>query len=274
MPSRSPRRARRAGGAGGLEQALCRRWTAGRPLHAGDTPSSCRRTTPTSGAPGKARCRIARSTRFASRRPRPAGGRSTSRSPARGARRHARSEHRRRASRRSIGGLASVIMPALMVLGAVLARSNVKAGRGDREGALRVAAFVFGASLVAWALGASHIPSPSASRSAGSSPLSAVALFDAGLLWVTYLGLEPYVRRHSPDSILGWTQARGRPLARPEGRRRRARRRQRRAGDDAALRRPQPSAAARRVPRADAARAERVLDERPALHPRRHRQPS
>ena len=26
------------------------------------------------------------------------------------------------------------------------------------------------------------------------------------MLWVTYLGLEPYVRRHSPDSILGWTK--------------------------------------------------------------------
>jgi hypothetical protein len=31
-------------------------------------------------------------------------------------------------------------------------------------------------------------------------------LFQAGLLWLTYLGLEPYVRRFSPDSLVGWTR--------------------------------------------------------------------
>ncbi len=106
---------------------------------------------------------------------------------------------------RIIGGLASVIMPGLMIFGAVLARRNLKAGRGDREGAFRVATFVFATSLVAWALGASHIP---AVGSEIARVFAAVGrgLFDAALLWVTYLGLEPYVRRHSPDSILGWTK--------------------------------------------------------------------
>jgi len=32
------------------------------------------------------------------------------------------------------------------------------------------------------------------------------ALFDAALMWLTYLGLEPYVRRYSPDSLIGWTR--------------------------------------------------------------------
>ena len=44
---------------------------------------------------------------------------------------------------RVIGGLAAIMMPALMILGAVLARINLKAGRGDRDGAFRVGAFVF-----------------------------------------------------------------------------------------------------------------------------------
>jgi len=35
------------------------------------------------------------------------------------------------------------------------------------------------------------------------------ALFDGGLLWLTYLGLEPYVRRFSPDSLIGWTRLLG-----------------------------------------------------------------
>jgi hypothetical protein len=32
-----------------------------------------------------------------------------------------------------------------------------------------------------------------------------MALFDTAVVWLTYLGLEPYMRRYSPDSILGWT---------------------------------------------------------------------
>jgi hypothetical protein len=106
---------------------------------------------------------------------------------------------------RIIGGLASVIVPGLMVLGAVLAKGNLEAGRGDREGAFRVATFVFGTSLLAWALGASHIPSVGIEIGRVFAAVGR-GLFAAGLLWVTYLGLEPYVRRHSPDSILGWTK--------------------------------------------------------------------
>ena len=26
------------------------------------------------------------------------------------------------------------------------------------------------------------------------------------MLWLTYLGLEPYIRRFSPDSLIGWTR--------------------------------------------------------------------
>jgi hypothetical protein len=106
---------------------------------------------------------------------------------------------------RIIGALATVIMPGLMVLGAVLARRNVKMGRGDRQGAFRAAAFVFSVSLFSWVLGASHF---SAIGLEVSRIFAAIgrALFDASVLWLTYLGLEPYIRRHSPDSILGWSR--------------------------------------------------------------------
>jgi len=106
---------------------------------------------------------------------------------------------------RVVSGLASIIMPGLMVVGAVLARGNIKAGRGDREGAFRVAAFVFGVSLLAWVLGASHIRSPGVEIGRIFAAVGR-GLFEAGVLWVTYLGLEPYVRRHAPDSILGWSR--------------------------------------------------------------------
>jgi hypothetical protein len=36
--------------------------------------------------------------------------------------------------------------------------------------------------------------------------------FVAGLLWLGYLAIEPYVRKHWPDSLISWTRLRaGRP---------------------------------------------------------------
>jgi hypothetical protein len=92
-----------------------------------------------------------------------------------------------------------------MVLGAVLARRNVRMGRGDRQGAFRAAAFVFSVSLLSWALGASHVTILGVEINRIFAAIGR-ALFDASVLWLTYLGLEPYIRRHSPDSILGWSR--------------------------------------------------------------------
>ena len=104
-----------------------------------------------------------------------------------------------------VGGLAAVVLPALMLMGALLARSNLKAGRGDRPGALRVATAIFFISMVGWFLGATHYWQVDIEVERIFSAIGR-ALFSAGLLWLTYLGLEPYVRRYAPDSILGWTK--------------------------------------------------------------------
>jgi hypothetical protein len=104
-----------------------------------------------------------------------------------------------------IGVLASIVMPALMIFGAALARVNIKAGRGDRDGAFRVATFAFGAALVSWMLGATHFLDIGLEISRVFAAIGR-ALFQAAVLWLAYLGLEPYVRRHSPDLILGWTK--------------------------------------------------------------------
>jgi hypothetical protein len=96
-------------------------------------------------------------------------------------------------------------MLALRVLGALLARWNLKSQRGDRQGAFRTASFVFATSFIGWALGASH-PSVLGVEIARIFAAIGSALLEAGLLWLTYLGLEPYVRRYSPDSLLGWTR--------------------------------------------------------------------
>ena len=105
----------------------------------------------------------------------------------------------------TINMLASLIMPGLMILGAVLARVNLKAGRGDQHGAFQTASVVFVLTLVSWALRASH---PEVVGVEIQRIFSAIgdALFAGAVMWLTYLGLEPYIRRFSPDSLLGWTR--------------------------------------------------------------------
>ena len=105
---------------------------------------------------------------------------------------------------RMLANAESIVMPALMIAAAVLARRNVKLGHGDRRGAYRAAAVLFATAMAAWLL-----RGPVGVLAADVDRFFAAigrALFDAALLWLTYLALEPYIRRYTPDSLIGWTR--------------------------------------------------------------------
>jgi serine/threonine-protein kinase len=103
---------------------------------------------------------------------------------------------------------SALVMPALMLAAAALAWGNIKAGRGDRRGATRAAVVLILLAIGGWLLGNQH-------TGAGEEDLerlfSAIgrAMFDGGLLWLTYMGIEPYIRRFSPGSLIGWTRLLG-----------------------------------------------------------------
>jgi serine/threonine-protein kinase len=107
-----------------------------------------------------------------------------------------------------VAALGTLVVPALMVAGAVLARRNLRLGRGDRAGAFRAASVLFVVVLASWFLSASHFGVTDFEIRRIYSAIGG-SLFQAGLLWVTYLGLEPYVRRVAPDSLIGWTRLLG-----------------------------------------------------------------
>ena len=99
----------------------------------------------------------------------------------------------------------TVLFISAVVASCVLAWRNLKAGRSDRRGALRLTAAAFVLEIAAWALRASHVADFNTelallSRGAGS------ALLYAGVLGLLYLALEPYVRRSWPDSLISWTR--------------------------------------------------------------------
>ncbi len=88
--------------------------------------------------------------------------------------------------------------------GALLARRNSRLGRGDRRGAFRLAAFVFANWMLLWLIGSNHVPSIAELQSLLTG-VSASLLW-AGVLWVLYIALEPYVRRRWPQAIIGWSR--------------------------------------------------------------------
>ncbi len=98
----------------------------------------------------------------------------------------------------------TVLLLALLVGGAMLARNNLHQGRGDRRGASRLAAFVFLAWAVAVFFGAHHVPN------FGELELFlqglAWGLFLSCFFWVLYIALEPYVRRRWPATLVSWSR--------------------------------------------------------------------
>ena len=104
------------------------------------------------------------------------------------------------------GRLVNVVLVIVLLIGgASLARRNLALGRGDRRGAFRVAAFVGAALLGDWALRANHVP-----HASSELRLLAVAagrsLVAAAIVWLSYVALEPYVRRRWPDMLISWNR--------------------------------------------------------------------
>jgi hypothetical protein len=85
-----------------------------------------------------------------------------------------------------------------------LARWNHRRGRGDRQGAFRLALFVFWAQIALW-LTKSHLV-PAMSTFGLFVIAASTGLFISGCVWILYLAVEPYVRRYWPQAIISWSR--------------------------------------------------------------------
>jgi serine/threonine-protein kinase len=102
-------------------------------------------------------------------------------------------------------GIIVFLLACALVGGLLMARRNLRLGRGDRNGALRLAAFVFGLLMLSGLAHATHVPSVNDEWQV-LVHLMGEALFGAAEAWIYYLALEPIVRRRWPDTIIGWTR--------------------------------------------------------------------
>jgi hypothetical protein len=102
--------------------------------------------------------------------------------------------------------IAATVLGTVLVFGTLmLARANLRAGRGDRRGAWRLFCFAFVATVVSWLFGARHYASTLIENDRLFEFLG-YALRRVGTIWLLYIALEPYVRRFAPDILMSWTR--------------------------------------------------------------------
>jgi serine/threonine-protein kinase len=105
-----------------------------------------------------------------------------------------------------VGQLTTVAIQFIaLVCGALLALRNTRAGRADRQGALRVA-ICTGVSLLLSMIVGHHFAGSIAVMWQRLLTLVAIALFWSVVLWLNYLALEPFVRRRWPEAMVSWTR--------------------------------------------------------------------
>ena len=84
------------------------------------------------------------------------------------------------------------------------ARRNIKAGRGDRVGAFRLAAAAFALYSIEWMF---HLHlSPRLDVIGYAFEDASFGLTLAGILWLMYMALEPAVRARWPHSLITWNR--------------------------------------------------------------------
>jgi serine/threonine-protein kinase len=91
----------------------------------------------------------------------------------------------------------------IAVGGGALALRNLRRGRADVRGAGRLGLFVFGLTLAAWLLRAHHAPLLEVEQALFVKALGQ-ALASAGILYLAYMAIEPYLRRRWPWRIVSW----------------------------------------------------------------------
>ncbi|HEX8162584.1 MAG TPA: protein kinase [Pyrinomonadaceae bacterium] len=92
-----------------------------------------------------------------------------------------------------------------LVGSALLARRNVRLGRGDRRGGARVAFFYLAVLMAVWLFNEHHNGSPGREFLLFFLNLSS-AVFMSVFLWLLYVALEPFVRRRWPERIISWSR--------------------------------------------------------------------
>jgi serine/threonine-protein kinase len=99
----------------------------------------------------------------------------------------------------------ALVVPGVILAAAFAARANLRAGRGDRRGAARLAGLTFIVTMLGWVFGAAHFGDPSREVDRFFQA-TGVVLFNSALVWLFYLAAEPRVRKIWPHILITWSR--------------------------------------------------------------------
>ena len=100
--------------------------------------------------------------------------------------------------------LLAFVTITLILAAALLARRNIRLGRSDRSAAFRIALFSFALFVPLYMFGVHHVPGIEEVVQLAKGALNSLA-YAAGY-WLTYVAIEPLVRRRWPDLIVSSTR--------------------------------------------------------------------
>jgi hypothetical protein len=93
----------------------------------------------------------------------------------------------------------------MIVVAAVTGRARLRSGRGDWRGGARLGVFIVCCNVLYW-LVASHHTLDFARETASYGIVTGLGLVQGLFLFFLYLAVEPYVRRHTPELLVGWAR--------------------------------------------------------------------
>lgn len=105
----------------------------------------------------------------------------------------------------SLGEAFAVLWYTIIFFGSLLAARNLRLGRGDRQGASRIAAWAAGVRLLAWLLLTPHTGDLRREQMLVILGMR-TALFSGAQIWLLYMAIEPALRRRWPACLVSWTR--------------------------------------------------------------------
>jgi serine/threonine-protein kinase len=102
-------------------------------------------------------------------------------------------------------GSFALVWFAAIVFGGILAARNLRLGRGDRQGALRVALWVGTARLLERLLLMPHTSDLAREHTFLVMAIRS-ALFSGAQIWLLYVAIEPALRRRWPTCLVAWAR--------------------------------------------------------------------
>ena len=98
-----------------------------------------------------------------------------------------------------------ILFSCIVISAALLTRRNIRMGRTDRKGGFKVACCIFVTGLFVQLAMRNHLPDVSAESKMIILSLQGL-IFCAFICWMSYLALEPYVRRFWPKVLISWNR--------------------------------------------------------------------